>query len=325
MLKDIRNALRDNIILYGALFPILLAIIINFFIPSVQSMKLTVAVEENVEQKVIAGLKEYANVEIYENREFVKKRVKKNDDLAGIVKEGDQYVILLEGNEAEEAGDIAQILMNRILSDKPRIEVEHISLEKTNSIIREISGALLLLTSIIIGGYIIGFNIVNEKETKAIQAIAMTPLKIYEFILSHTLLCLIPGIVLGMISSFILVKCSINYWQVIISIAATTGIGMILGFIIGGLADNLISAIAIVKFEMLVFIGIPIASIFTPQNLQWLFYVFPNYWAFQCYLNIFNGNNQPIGFALSSLIAFILSTVIMFFLIPVLKGRLKLR
>lgn len=325
MLKDITNALRDNIVVYGALFPILLAVIMTFFIPSVQSMKVTVAVEQNVGQRVIEGLKEYANVEIYENRSFVQKRVEKNDDIAGIVKEKDEYVILLEGNEGSEAGEIAEILMDMILSDRPKMNIEHLSLGKTNSKMREISGALLLLTSILIGGYIVGFNIVNEKETKAVHAISLTPLKTGEFILSHMIICLISSIVLSLLSSFILARNTINYGLVIASIIATSGIGMILGFIIGALADNLISAIAIVKFEMLIFIGIPIASIFAPQNFQWLFYIFPNYWAFQSYLNIFNGNNQPIGFALSSLFALILSIIIMIYIAFVLKRKLKLR
>ncbi|RSK28543.1 ABC transporter permease [Bacillus sp. HMF5848] len=325
MRKDITNALRDNIIIYGTLFPILLAFIMGFFIPNVQNMKLTVAVADNVDQVIVEGLQQYANVELYEGREEVLARVERPDDLAGIVQENGEYVILLEGNEGKDAGDIAETLLSMIVSDQPQANYEFVSLEKTNSSLIEVSGGLLLLTSILIGGYIIGFNMVHEKETKAVRALSLTPLKTSEFLWAHTLLCLVFSVVLGVIASFILVKGGVNYWEVLVSLIATTGIGMILGFVIGAFADNLISAIAVVKFEMLVFVGVPIASIFTPERFQILYYPFPNYWAFQSYINIFNGGNQPVGFWMSTLLAFLLSSILLVLFIPTMKKRLSLR
>lgn len=323
--KNYTNALRDNMIIYGALFPILLAFVMTFFIPSVESMKLTVAVERNVGQNVIDGFSKYAEVEMFDTRELLQQRVERNDDIAGIVKEGDEYVVLLEGNESGEAAEIASSLMDMILSDEPIAQYEHVSLGKTNSRIKEISGALLLLTSVLIGGYIVGFSIVDEKETKSIRALSVSPLKMTDFLLSHTILTLITGIILAVIACLILAGGSISYIQIVLSIIATTGVGLIMGFIIGGLSNNLLSAIAIVKFEMLVFLGVPISSIFVPQGLQWIFYLFPNYWAFQSYLNIFNGGTQPLGFAISSWMAFISSMIVIILLTPMLKRRLKLR
>lgn len=323
--KDLTKAMRDNMVIYGAIFPIVLAIVLNFFIPSVQDMKLKVAVQSNAEQKVIDGLKRYAEVELYDTRELVQRRVERNDDMAGIVKEGKEYVILLEGNEGEQAGEIASTLMDMILSEQPMAKYKHVSLGKTNSAMREISGALLLLSAILIGGYISGFNIVDEKETKAIRALSVSPLKLVEFIIAHLLLCFVIGVILAVLSVLILSGTSVNYWLIVLSIAATTGVGVLLGFIIGGLADNLISAIGVVKFLMLIFIGIPIGSLFTPQNFQWVYYVFPNYWAFQSYMNIFNNNQQAIGFGISTWFAFLSGTGVVILLIPILKKRLTLR
>ncbi|MGF7057629.1 ABC transporter permease [Brassicibacter mesophilus] len=323
--KDFTSSMRDNMILYGLLFPILLAFIMKFFIPSMSDMKLTVAVEKNVEQQVITGLMNYANVEVFDTKELVKKRVEKNDDMAGIVRENDQYVILLEGNEAGEAAEIAKTLMDIILSDKPMAEYSHLSLGKTNSVLYEITGALLLLTSILIGGYVVGFNIVDEKETKVIRALAVSPLTTRNFLISHMLFCLIISVMLAIVSCLIFTGTSVSYIQIFVSIIATTGIGVIMGFIIGGIADNLISAIAVVKFLMLIFMGVPIASLFVPQNLQWIFYPFAHYWAFESYLNIFGGGNLQIGFTVATLIAVALSIIMMLFVAPMLKKRLKLR
>jgi len=323
--KNLTNALRDNIILYGALFPILLAFVMNIFITDAQDMKLTVAIDKNVEQRVIDGFRNYAEVELFNNKSEVQDRVEKNDDIAGIVKLDDQYVVLLEGNESGEAEEIASALMDLILTDKPTAEYRHLSLGKTNSALKDISGALLLLSAILIGGYIVGFGIVDEKETKAIKALSVSPLTAKEFVTSHIILCLVMSIALGVISSLILVGTSVNYMEVVVSIIATIGVGIALAFILGALADNLISAIAVVKFEVLVFMGVPMASLFTPDKFHWLYYIFPNYWAFQSYLNIFNGNNQPVGFRASTLIAFGFSIFLIIVLTPMLKHRLKLR
>lgn len=323
--KDFTSAMRNNVVIYGSLFPILLAIGLSLFLPGVQSMKLTVAIDGDVEQKVIEGWKKYANVEVYDSRDKVQKRVEKPDDVAGVVKKNSEYVILLEGNETGEAKEIATVLLDAVLSGKLESQYEHISLGKTNSGLREVSASILLLTAILIGGFIIGFNIVDEKETKAIKALAVSPLKLGEFLVSHALVCLISGIVLAFISSLIFFGTGVNYLWVLVSIICSTGVGMVLGFIIGGFADSLISAIAIVKVVMLFFVGIPIGSLFVPMSFQWIFFIFPHYWAFQSYRNIYGGSNLVAGFGLTNILALTLSLIALVLLVPTLKKRLKLR
>lgn len=323
--KEFVAALRNNMVIYTTLLPVVLAICLSLFLPGMQSMKLTVAAEKSVDQNVLDGLKRYANVEVFENREKVVERVERPDDLAGIVKEGDQYIVILEGNESGEAEGIASALMNFILTDKPKATYEHVSLGKQSSPIKEISGSLLLLTALIVGGFVVGMGIVDEKESKSIKALAVSPIRMYEYVASHTILCLISGIVLALLSSLILAGTSISYFNIIIAMVATTGIAVIVGYLIGALSDNLISAIAVIKFIMLVFLAVPIGSLFVPQNYQWVFYIFPHYWAFQAYQSIFKNGDHFVSFELASLIAFGFSIVLLVVLTPMIKKRLQLR
>jgi ABC-2 type transport system permease protein len=323
--KETIKALRDNIVLYGALSPILLALVLGLLIPDMEGMKVTVAVEKGVETRLIEGLTNYAEVEILETRDGVRKRVEKNDDIAGIVRDNGQYVVLLEGNEAGEAEEIASTLLNMILSGEPMSEYRHESLGATNSRIREILGALILLTATLIGGFIVGFGIVDEKETKMVHALSVSPMRLREFILSHALFCAITSVILAVLSGFVFARTSISYWMVVVSMLSAVGVGLLLGFLIGGLADNLISAIAVVKFLMLAFMGIPIASLFTPDKFHWIFYPFPNYWAYQSCLKVFDGGNQAFSFAVTNGITILLSLAVLALLVPVLNRKLNFR
>jgi len=307
------------------MFPILLALIMKAFLPSLQSMKLTIAVESGVEDWVVDELEKYAEVELFHSPEEVRERIERPDDIAGIIRGAEEYVVLLEGNEAGEAKEISSAIMNTVLSKGPQSQFEHISLGKTDSLLREIIASLLLLTASLIGGFAIGLNIVDEKETKAVKALAVSPLKTGEFLIAHLIMSLVIGIILAILSSLILVGTAISYWAVLIAIISTMGIAIILGYLIGGLADNMISAIAVIKVLMVFFLGIPIGSLFVPEKFQWFFYPFPHYWGFQAYRSIFNDGQQAIGFAQACIIALVTSSIIILFLTPLMRKRLKLR
>ncbi|WP_242975022.1 ABC transporter permease [Anaerovirgula multivorans] len=325
MQKEFIRAIRNNMILYGFLFPILLAVIMRMFLPSIEGMKLSIAVDAAVEQDIIAALGDYAEVELYETADLVKGRVERPDDIAGIIKDGDQYVVLLEGNEVGEAEEIATALMNVILSGEKQGTYEYISLEKDQSPMREIVASLLLLTAIVIGGMMIALNIVNEKESRAIAALSVSPLRMLDYFLAHTILCMIVAIGLALVSVFLFVGRETDIFRIIIAILGTTAMGTLLGYIIGGFADNLISAIAILKVAMLFFIGVPIGSVFVPEGLQWLLFLFPNYWAFQSYRNIFSTVQRGVGFELSLGITFIFSLLVLIPLFKTFKKQLQLR
>jgi hypothetical protein len=62
------------------------------------------------------------------------------------------------------------------------------------------------------------------------------------------------------------------------------------GFIIGGFADNQMTAFALLKLLMAAFMTVPFVSIFVPANWQWAFFIFPNYWMFQTLSHAFVGS-----------------------------------
>lgn len=324
MQKNITTSRRNNMVIYIVLFPIVLALGMNFFMPAVTETEVKIAVDRGVGEDFIQKLENYGEVEVYDTVSDVKRRVKKVDDVSGIIKQQDQYVVLLEGNEPEAAEEMSRAVLDHILTPAKNVSYQHTTLEDNNNIMKEMGGGLLLLTVILIAGLVVGFNIIEEKETKSVRAISVSPLRLSEFILSHVFLATILGIILAILPGLILVGMTINYWQVITGTICTIGIGLSWGLLIGGFSDNLISAIAIIKSTMIFLVGIPIGSIFVPASLKWIFYPFPNYWAFEVYLNIFNGNQQWISFNNSCLISLAFSLLLIIGISPVLKKRLNM-
>ena len=87
--QDLTNSLRDNLVLYMFVAPILLALGARVFLPALEDTRLTFAVESAVDANVIAELEELGDVELLESREVVIERVERNDDVPGIVLQED--------------------------------------------------------------------------------------------------------------------------------------------------------------------------------------------------------------------------------------------
>jgi len=72
----------------------------------------------------------------------------------------------------------------------------------------------------------------------------------------------ITGTALSMIASLILMGTGISYTRLLIGAVFSSSLAMVVSLLIGGLASNQISGIAIMKVSNLVIFLIPIAAIF---------------------------------------------------------------
>ena len=109
----------------------------------------------------------------------------------------------------------------------------------------------------------------------------------WQYILARWILVVITGTALSMIASLILMGISISYTLLIIGAVFSSCLAVVAGLLIGGIANNQISGIAIMKVLNLVIFLIPIAAIFVHDPYQYFFYPFSNYWIFRILRNIF--------------------------------------
>lgn len=323
--KDISNALRDNIIIYMIIFPLLMAVGFRLIIPSLQEAKATFAVSPAVGKQFVEKLKNYGSVIICENYETLAERVERPDDVPGITKEGDRYIVLAEGNETGSIEEIAGAIIDSIVQENPMAEFQRISLGRTSSKVKETTASILMLSSIIIAGMLIGLNMVDEKENKTIRSLAVSPMTMTEYIGARAVTALVVAMVLSVLSSLILMGFNTDYGKIYMGVLVSVSFSIIMGLIMGGLANDQMTAIAIMKIAMLLAVWIPLSSLFVPKAYQWLFYIFPHYWVFQIFQNIYTGSSPAGGYFESCSATIVTSILFLMVLLPLMRKKLKMR
>lgn len=325
MRQDLANALRDNLLIYMIVAPLLLAVAARLFLPSLEGITVTFAVDgSSVETAVIDQLHQYGNVELLDSRADVVARVNRVDDIPGIVRDGDTYTVILEGNEPEGAAVGTAVLQTILAGDSPTT-YETVALSEGQSLVTEYGAIALLMLAVMMGAVVAGFIMVDEKESNAIRALAVSPLTLGQFTLARLLFALGLSTIIAFGSSLIVVGTAVNYGLLLIGCVVASGVAILVGSILGIFSDNQVQAVALIKVLMLVYMTLPFVTVFIPRNWHWPFYVLPNYWLWQTFENLFIGQMGVLGYWGSAAVTAVLSLVGVLALVPFFRSRLKLR
>ncbi|KAB3533500.1 ABC transporter permease [Alkaliphilus pronyensis] len=323
--QDLSTALRDNILVYMLIAPLLLSFGASMLIPSVEDTSIRFAVENSLQKELVMDLREYGEVEEYDSIDEVRNRVEKNDAIVGVVEGEGKLTLLFEGNEPQEVIDTYKAVLSNIMSNKSNVDVQHKSLDQRGSILKEFITIAMIMTTLMISGVISGFNIVAERESKAINAIAVSPLTTRGYIMARGILSNIIAIILAIGSSIILVSFNIDYSNLLIILILSSFLTTLLGLIVGAFAQNQLTAIAVIKLLTPLYVAIPMLSFLIPDRLSFLLYWLPNYWQFQALSNIYFSFPQEVTFLNASILTFITSGIYLLLFSKYLGKKLNLR
>lgn len=324
MRQDWTNTLRDNILLYMIFGPILLAAGARLFLPSLDQAQYTFAVQAGIEPALVQRLEGIGSLETYPDAEAVRSRVLRSDDVPGLLLSGEEPVLVFEGNEGEAAA-VLRGVVEQALSGERVAGFTRTQAGQARSLLTEYTAAIFIMIGVLLGALVMAFNIIEDKETRAVRALGVSPLSMLELTLARGLFALLLGLVITAVTTFVLVGTRVNYPLLLVAFLFSIGLPVLSGYIIGGLADSQLKAIAILKFFMLVYLTLPIVTVFLPRAWHVFFYILPNYWMWQTFLNVFTGDLGGPGFWLSGLITLASSLALVVLLLPVLRRQLKLR
>lgn len=324
MRQDLTNTLRDNILLYMLFGPILLTIGARLFLPSLDQASLTFAVQEGVEPAVVQRLNQIGNAQTYPDAEAVKARVLLNDDVPGLVLKDSVLLLVLEGNESE-GPEVLSGIIGRAISGETISTFSRTEAGGARSLLTEITAIIFIMIVMLLGALIMAFNIIEDKETRAIHALGVSPLSMLELTLARGLFALLAGLALVFITTAILLGANANYGLLLVAFLFSLGLPILAGYVIGGLADSQLKAIAVLKFFMLVYLTLPILSVFLPRQWHVFLYILPNYWMWQTFENALIGQLGGVGLWGAGLITLLSNLALVAVLLPLLRRQLKLR
>lgn len=281
--RDLISAMRDFILIYGLLAPFLLALLLRAFLPSVGGASINLAVTPEVDREIGGRLAAYGNVEVVADRQALERRVLALGDAAGIVREGDTYRVVLEGNEAEATAVLPGLILGDIAAPEAAVTITEADLGRVASPFKPLMAIALALLSMLIGGMLIGFSIIEDKETGTLAALAVSPLSRAEYVAGRSAAGLGLALALVFGSLWIFGAGPFNGWQLLAVSLGGAFLAVIYGLYTGSVSENQIGGIATVKVGSLVFLVAPVLAAIIPAKWQVLLYWLPTYWTYRGY------------------------------------------
>lgn len=282
--RDLKVSIRNFITLYIIVVPIIFAVIINIFSPGINDTTVEIALLKGENPSQEEFFKQFANVEMLDTVEAIEERVKKRDNIVGVLPHNkDDYFILTQGNEQDYIIDYVKSLTAFNHYD---IGIED-SMAEILDYGRDVPPLKKLMVNVavmfisVLGGMIIALNIVEEKTDNTISAIHLSPVSRMGFIAGKSLIGVFIPIVGTFLMLFITGFREINYFHAFLMVATSSIISILIGFIEGINNDDVMNAAGSMKMLFLPLFGCVAGTELLADKYQPLFYWIPFYWTYK--------------------------------------------
>lgn len=280
--RDFKSGFRDFMVIFIIIIPFLLAFALSLFVPSAGAATYQYAAPESLGSEAIDYLSRIGDVEIMRDEESMKERILQNDDIIGILRKDDQYEVVLEGNEGFEAAEITQqVLMHLQYRDSALpLAVRFSEVGWKLSPLAQYGAISLIIMATALGGMMIAFNIVEEKQSGTISAVNVSPTARLEFVAGKSIAGFIIPVIQSIGVMLIFQFTAVNFAMLILVVLCSSLVGIIIGFVIGMIANDQISAVSNMKMTFLPIAASVLGAILLPEKWLPALYWSPFYWTF---------------------------------------------
>lgn len=324
--RDLKAGFRDFLTLYIIVVPILFAVMINVFSPGINDTTVEIVLLKGENQKQEAYFKQFAKVEALDTIEKIEDRIKKRDDIVGVLPgKNDEYFILTQGNEPDYVVDYVK---NLTAFDHYDITIEDSQAEiidygRDVPPLKKIMVNIAVMFTSIFGGMIIALNIVEEKKDNTISAIHLSPVSRIGFIAGKSLIGVAIPVVGIFLMLFITGFRSINYFHALLMIVSSCIISILIGFIEGINNDDVMNAAGNMKMLFLPLAGSVAAVELLADKWQPLFYWIPFYWTYKGNDLVLSSSGSWIDIVKYSGLVLAISAVVFVVLAPRIRKGLE--
>ncbi|MBN2780397.1 MAG: ABC transporter permease [Candidatus Marinimicrobia bacterium] len=302
---DLKSNLSGMMGIYMLIVPLIMIIVLRFFLPSMDSTAATLAVVTEgpyaVAPEVVAELETFAKVKRFDSIEDMEQKLRGTGTVEGLYRDPDteQYVSVLERNIEKNtvfssgARVIRQLYIRENYPDRPKTNAftygvpKELADRSATSPVATMGGAVFLLFMTFISAFIIGLGVVNDKELGTDMALRITPLTKMEYYVGKSILPLLVSAFYAIISLLILGLMHVNILQVYIVVITSFSITLLFGLLIGALAGNDNEAIGIGKMLGMLLMLSVLGGTLLPESWRWIVYWTPFYWVYNVLESVF--------------------------------------
>lgn len=324
--RDLKISLRDFMSLFMIFIPIILAVAVNFLAPGIEDTSVNLAVIEGENPEMVAYLQDYAKIQELSDYDAVKERVMKRDNYVGIVGEGEEAVILTQGNEPTDVVDYAKMLKTFYEYDRQPEDSTAVLKDfgvKTPPI-KMLWANMGILLMMVLAGMLISLNIVDEKMDNTVSAINVAPISRTAWIFGKSLI----GILMALLGCLAMVWImgvaeNINFAQLLIFVFISSITGIMIGFLEGINSADVMTAVASTKMIMFPLAASVAGYEFLAAKWQWVLYWSPFYWMYKGNVSILNGDMTWLNLLLTGGIVLGISALLFAYAAPRIRRGLE--
>lgn len=280
--RDLKSGLRDGMILYTMLFPVIAAVILRFFLPAVGEAGIRFAVPAEADPAFVLHLEEYGMVETVRNREELETRIRQTDDIVGLVQSEEGFRIILEGNEAEGIQRLTEGILAAYAHTgdtlPAKVVFDEMGWELSPLILYGASALIVILTYI--NGIFIALCVVEDKQYLTLHAISVTPVTMMQYVIGKGVLGFAVPLVQSFLILLILNMLHVQLLMVAAIVIFSSFIGVILGFLNGAINKDSLAAASSMKASMFPLLLGMLGSMFLQPRWHVLLYWNPFYWSY---------------------------------------------
>lgn len=281
--RDFLSSTRDAMAMYIMIMPLVLALAITLFAPGLNDTTVNIAMLESDTAQHIEYMQQFAKVELFNDLDELERRVNKRDDIVAIAPKGDEYEIILQGNEADIVEEYAVMLNTfyELGSTKQDTTAQLLSFGRTVPPLKTKLVNMVISMTVMLAGMLIAISIVEEKSDNTINAVNVTPISQTGFIIGKSLL---GGVVslLGIIGGVLIAGFyDINWFMIVLVGVTSMVLSLLIGFLQGINSEDIIEAASGVKILMLPIAGSIAGAELLSDKWQWTMYWSPFYWAYR--------------------------------------------
>lgn len=302
---DVRLSFRSSMGAFILVIPLVILLVLRFFLPTVENAGITFAVvtagPHAVEASIAEELDRFGTVSEYETVDAMEQRLRGSGEAEGLYRDPDsgQYVSVLERTlESNTVFSAASRVIRQSYLDEnyPSLEPvtrfrsyvpEELSDRTVNPPVATVGGAIYIVYLTIITAFMIGLGIVNDKEFGTDRAYRVSPASRADYFVGKSVFPFIILLVYSGVGLAVLGLTDTNIAQVYVTVILSFAVSLLVALFVGALTKNENEAIGVIKMlGMVMGLGV-LGGTLLPDAWQWVAWWIPFYWLYTLLEGVF--------------------------------------